>query len=328
VQDQPPTLILTLVGQIKFGEPWSSFARDASRGMLREGCFVSVFALHVMSQKRNRDESKTSTQDSERRLYSVSLPGSVWDGGGVDEIATFVGPNDACFRRMDLVDSIDGHQLLTAARRNKNDVIVELIKRGANVDGINYTSRDNKTALAIAADADHVETVSFLSTKDYVSLDYGVDNKKLTIHCALRAITNHEDEVNWYTVNMTYLPAFPPFGHEMEVVGRFRDTKRLSSEEETSSLDDSNKFDRLFRQLVRTMEVVEMLLEAGARPTEGLINPLHTKNPLEMFAKQLLCNPMSCKILPRDDWECLDPARMPFRYAARPIHLPGGILSR
>ncbi|KAM0817302.1 hypothetical protein AB5N19_03107 [Seiridium cardinale] len=56
------------------------------------------------------------------------------------------------------------------------------------------------------------------------------------------------------------------------------------------SLDDTNKFDRMVKRLVRIVKVVEILLEAGALSTEELEDTVDTNSPFERVAKELLSN--------------------------------------
>ncbi|KAM0817301.1 putative ABC1 atypical kinase-like domain-containing protein [Seiridium cardinale] len=174
-------------------------------GAIRAG---DLHMLVVWAGLEARRFMQASIDDVERCVkYDLLAPNTtpsripdrdpVWDGGGLDQIATFAGPDDALFRGMCnyLVESVDGHQLLTAARKNEKDVIMDLIRRGAKVDGINYTSRDNKTALGIAAEAGHVDIVNFLLTKDYFSLDHDIDIEKSALHCALQSIKDRRGEI-------------------------------------------------------------------------------------------------------------------------------------
>ncbi|KAK6083985.1 hypothetical protein SCUP515_01681 [Seiridium cupressi] len=265
--------------------------RKALNG-LRKDYFVSVFAFRTSSAGEGKMEgSKTTSQNPQTTSYRIPGRDPVWDGGDFDQIATFAGPDDALFRGMCnyLVESIDGHQLLTAARKNEKDVIMDLIRRGANVDSINYTSRDNKTALAIAAEAGHVDIVNFLSTKDYVSLDHGVDIEKSALHCALQSIKDRRGEI--LESMKTKADRLMPRNRARRIPNQMRDEKRLPLEEEMMSLDDTNKFDRMVKQLVRTVKIVEILLEAGALPTEELEDTMDTNSPFERVAKELLSNP-------------------------------------
>lgn len=271
----PSSLLLKNNCQDDFGKALNS---------LLEAYFVSVFAFRTDPPERGRSEES-------KPIFSVLDSDPIWSGGGLDQMATFSGPEDAGFRAMFkyIIESVEGHQLLTAARQNDLERITTLIRRGTNIDSINYTSRDHKTALTIAAEAGHAETVEFLSTKDYVSLDYGVDVEKSALHFAVKAIKNLIGKISEDNSNEA-----DGFYFDYSPAERILSRLKLGGSvplDEMQLLDDERPFDSLVKQLARTMKVVEILLEAGALPSGGLVNTLNVANPLEKVVKQLLLNP-------------------------------------
>ncbi|KAF7527875.1 hypothetical protein G7054_g10313 [Neopestalotiopsis clavispora] len=249
---------------------------------LRKDHFISVFAFCT-------DPTEVEKSEKTEPMFSVSDRDPIWSGGGLEQIAMFSGLEDAGFRGMCkyIVESVEGHQLLTAARENNRDMIMSLINRGANIDSINYTSRNYKTALSIAAEAGHVETVEFLSIKDYVSLDHGVDHGKSALQCAVQAIKDLIGKIN--SDDMDRAHESRPNATERILYQlkeeRGRPPHLIESSEDTGHLSDTVK------QFGRAMKVVEILLGAGALPSSGLLNTLNVQNQLEKKVRQLLCNP-------------------------------------
>jgi hypothetical protein len=249
---------------------------------LLEAYFVSVFAFRP-------DQPEGTKPGEPKAMFSVLDSDPIWSGGGLDQIATFSGLEDAGFRGMCkyIVESVEGHQLLTAARENDLQRITTLIRRGTNIDSINYTSRDYKTALAIAAEAGHIETVEFLSIKDYVSLDHGVDGGTSALHCAVQSIRDLIGEMPQVDINEADEYDFDP---ARKVLGRLK-SGGLPLDDEMKLLRDTVQLHCQVKQLSRTIKVVEILLAAGALPDRGLVNTLRVQNPLEKVVKELLSNP-------------------------------------